>query len=67
MIKIKLSTIMGEKKLKISEVSRATGIHRGTLTRLYHEKAVRIELEVLEKLCRYLNCDVSDLLELNDQ
>ena len=58
---------MCEKKLKISEVSRATGIHRGTLTRLYHEKAVRVELDVLEKLCRFLNSEVCDLLELNDQ
>lgn len=58
---------MGEQKLKIADVARGTGIHRGTLTRLYHEKAVRIELEGLEKLCRYLNCDVCDLLELKDQ
>ena len=64
MIKINLSRMMGEKKLKIADVARSTGIHRGTLTRLYHEKTVRIELEVLEKLCRYLDCSVCDLLEL---
>lgn len=67
MIKINLSRIMGEKKLKISDVSRATGIHRGTLSRLYQEKAMRIELEVLDKLCRYLKCDVCELLEQTEK
>jgi putative transcriptional regulator len=55
---------MGEKKLKISDVARATEINRGTITRLYQETAVRVEFDVLAKLCVYLECDISDLLEL---
>lgn len=54
---------MGEKKLKISDLSRDTGINRGTITRMYQETAERIELDVLDKLCNYLNCNVSDLFE----
>ena len=65
MIKCNLSRLMGEKKLKISDVAKDTGINRGTITRLYHETAVRVDFEVLEKLCVYLECEVSDLLELN--
>lgn len=57
---------MGEKKLKISDVSRGTGINRGTVTRLYRETAIRVEFEVLEKLCRYLNCDIAKLIELRE-
>lgn len=64
MIKCHLSRIMGEKKLKIADVARDTGINRGTITRLYQETAVRVEFDVLEQLCRYLECDISDLLEL---
>lgn len=56
---------MGEKKLKISDVSKDTGINRGTITRLYHETAVRVDFEVLEKLCIYLGCNIGDLLELD--
>lgn len=63
MIKCNLSRIMGEKKLKISDVSRDTGINRGTLTRLYQETAERIDLEVMDQLCEYLHCDVGDLFE----
>ncbi len=66
MIKIHLSTLMGERKLKISDVANDTGINRGTITRLYKETAERVELDVIEKLCRYFECDVGDLIELLD-
>lgn len=66
MIKCNLSRMLGEKKLKISDVSRDTGLNRGTLTRLYQETAERVDLDVLEQLCRYLGCEVGDLLELVD-
>lgn len=64
MIKCHLSRIMGEKKLKIADVARGTGINRGTITRLYQETSVRVEFDVLEQLCVYLQCDISELLEL---
>lgn len=54
---------MGERKLKISDVARETGINRGTITRLYHETAERVELEVIDTLCEYLECELSDLME----
>ena len=63
MIKCHLSRIMGERKLKIIDVARDTGINRGTITRLYHETASRVELEVIEALCRYFDCKVGDLFE----
>ena len=65
MIKCNLSRLMGEKKLKISDVAKDTGINRGTITRLYHETAVRIDFEVLQKLCIYLECGIGALLEVN--
>lgn len=66
MIKCHLSTMMGTKKLKLADVARDTGINRGTLTRLYHETATRVDLEVIETLCRYLDCEVGELFELQD-
>jgi len=62
-IKCKLSTLMGERKLKISDVERATGLHRNSITLLYKETANRVELETIEKLCVFFNCEVSDLFE----
>ncbi len=54
---------MGERKLKIADVAREIGVHRNTITLLYYEKAKRIDFDVLERLCKYFKCSVSDLLE----
>lgn len=58
---------MGAKRLKISDVVRDTGINRSTVNRLFHETTSRIDFETLEILCKYLECDVSDLLEITDE
>jgi putative transcriptional regulator len=58
---------MGEKKLKIVDVSRETGVNRGTITRLYHETASRVDLDAVDALCRFLECDVGDLFEFVDK
>ncbi len=63
MIRCHFARLMGERKLKISDVARDTGINRGTLTRLYYETAERIELEVLDQLCDYFAIDLPELLE----
>src|SRR5690606_25906643 len=67
MIKCHLSTLMGARKLTLVDVARDTGINRGTITRLYHETATRVDLDVIEALCRYLECEVGDLFELQHE
>ncbi|WP_339719820.1 helix-turn-helix transcriptional regulator [uncultured Paraglaciecola sp.] len=39
---------------------------KSSSNRLFHEKTSRIDFETLEILCKYLECDVSDLLEITD-
>jgi len=63
MIKCHLSVIMGAKKLKISDLERATGLHRNSITLLYKETATRIDLNTIDKLCEFFECKVSDLFE----
>ena len=48
-------------------VMRDTGISRNALTRIYREDVDRLDLDILEKLCRYLEVDVADMLEITDQ
>ncbi len=67
MIKCHLSRLMGERKLKIADVARDIEVNRGTITRLYHETATRVDLEVIDKLCGYLGCQVGDLLEFVEE
>ncbi|MBM3350773.1 MAG: helix-turn-helix transcriptional regulator [Betaproteobacteria bacterium] len=63
MIKCHLSRLMGERKLKISDVARAIDVHRNTITLLYDENANRVDLDTLNKLCIFFDCNVDDLLQ----
>lgn len=63
MIKCYLSRILGERRLKISDVARDTNINRGTITRFYNESFTRFEKDVVDTLCKYLDCRIEDLFE----
>ena len=63
MIRCHLSTLMGRDKLRISDVSRLTGLNRSTVTSLYRETATRVDLPAVEHLCRLFKCSVGDLFE----
>lgn len=63
MITNKLSEIAGRKRIKMSEMSRMTGIGYSTIQRLYNNQVSRIEFDVLNKLCNYLECSPNDIFE----
>jgi len=63
LIRCHLARLMGERKMKIVDVARETGLNRNTITLLYKETAQRIELDVLDKLCEYFECSVAELIE----
>jgi putative transcriptional regulator len=67
MIKCHLSKLLGEKKLSIADIARDTGINRGVITRLYHETAIRVDLKVVEEICDYLDCELSELLSIEKE
>jgi putative transcriptional regulator len=62
-IQCHLSRLMGERKLKVIDVARMTGLHRNTITLLYEETAVRVDLETIEKLCEMFDVKVGELFE----
>ena len=63
MIRCHLARLMGERKLKIADVARETGLNRNTVTLLYKETAQKIDLDTIDKLCDLFECEVGDLLE----
>lgn len=63
MIKCHLARLMGERKLKVADVIRETGLSRNTVTLLYKETAQKVDLEAIDKLCILFNCRVGELLE----
>lgn len=66
-LKNNFSSLLGSRRLKISAVSRDTGISRTTLTKLYYGSGEGIYYDVLEKLCNYLECDVGDFFSMEEQ
>lgn len=62
-MRVHLGRLLGERKLRASEVSRKTGINKNTLSSLYNERVSGIRFDTLEKLCRFLDCSVNDLIE----
>lgn len=63
MIRIKLSALLGERRITQAELARKTGIRPATINEMYHEFSVRVNLEHLDKICEVLNCDITELLE----
>lgn len=63
MIRIHLSRLMGEKKEKLADVIRATGLARNTVAGLYNETTARLDLETLNAICQHYGCDIGELLE----
>jgi len=63
MIRCHLARLMGEHKMKISDVANQTGLHRNTVTLLYKETAQRVDIDAMDKLCQLFSCTVADLFE----
>ena len=62
MIRIRHSSLLGEKKMPQADLARMTGIRPSTINELYHELAERVKLEHIDLICEALGCEVSDLI-----
>lgn len=62
MIRILLSTRLGERKWTQADLARKTGIRPTTINELYHEIAERVSLEHLDLICEALDCDLPDII-----
>ncbi len=67
MITCRLSTILGAKRIKVSDVCRATGIARATIDRYYNDNVNSFDRKVLSSLCDFLNVTPADLLVIVKQ
>ncbi len=63
MIRCHLARMMGERKMRIADVARETGLSRATVTLLYKETAQKVDLNALDRLCELFNCGIAELLE----
>lgn len=67
-IRCHLARFMGERKMKIMDVARETGLNRNTVTLLYKETAKKVDLDAIDKLCELFDCEVGEMFErVNEQ
>jgi len=62
MVRILLSTRLGELRWTQADLARKTGIRPSTINDLYHEMAERVNLEHLDLICEALDCNLSDIM-----
>ena len=62
MIKILLSTRLGERRWTQAKLSHVTGIRAATINEYYHELVERINLAHLDLMCAALECQPGDLI-----
>lgn len=74
-ITIKLHEILYEKQrqngdarpISLRDLADRVGVHRESLRRFAANEMERVPLDLVAKLCVYLNCKVGDLLVLEDE
>lgn len=62
-----LSEIMGRKRLTQRDVVRGTGLAINTVATLYRDESKRVDLETVDKLCKFLGVTVGEIFEYRDE
>ena len=68
MIRFRLTELTADKAFKerrvipLSEIAQATGIHRATLSKIANQPGANVGTELIDRLCRYFDCQPGDLL-----
>ena len=59
----RLSRLMGERRIRIQDVADGTGLAYSAVHALYHDKAKRLDISTLNKICNYLGVPVGEIFE----
>lgn len=63
MIRIKLSELLGKRRMSRRELAQLIGVRPNTVGDMYNDNVKRLDIVTLNKICTVLDCDVSDILE----
>ena len=60
----KLGNLLDKKKISRNKLSQDTETDYKVVTRYISGDLTRLDINILERLCNYLDCDISDIIEL---
>ena len=61
MILCNLPVLLAERRMKVADLIRTTGISKSTMHKIYNEQTSRIDFETMDKICEALDIGVGDL------
>ena len=59
-----LGKVLKDKNISKNKLSVVTNTDYKVIDRLMNGNLAKIDLDVLERLCQYLNCEANDIIEL---
>lgn len=63
-IDVKLSEVLHKKGISRNKLAKLVGAKYDVINRYYKNKdIIKVDIDLLAKICCVLNCDISDLLE----
>ena len=63
MVIVNLFKVKWNKRYTGKEIAKASGLSTTTITKLMKGEHVDLKLSTLEKIAKFLNCNVKDILE----
>lgn len=65
-MKIKIKDLLDQKQISRYELAKRIGVTYPTVTSLYNGTSTSIKFEILEALCKELECTPNDIIESDD-
>lgn len=66
MVIIKLNKLLIDKQMTQKELAKMLGLSMTTVSKIVNHKTKMISYELLDSLCKILNCEVKDILEYRE-
>lgn len=63
---IRIEELLKEKGISKTRICKDLDLQRGNFNRYCHDDFHRIDANLIIKLCEYFQCEISDLLEIQD-
>jgi len=64
---MRITELLAERGISKTRICKDLDLQRGNFNRYCRDEFQRIDAALIIKLCEYLDCDISDLLELQEK
>lgn len=65
MVKLTIDKVLKSKNVSRYQLAKETGIQYQIIDKYYKNNIVRYDSYVLDRICKVLNCDISDIIKFS--